>query len=172
MAAASRARGVLHAARHQDEDALAAFDTSLAHLDGLGMPFEEAMTRLERGRLLRRTGQRRAAARDIGAARVLFGGLGAEPFLVRCDQELGASPAPAQGHGQGHGLSHGHPRPPLTPRQLSVAQAAAAGKTNRQIAAELYISVKTVEFHLAQILARLDVDSRTEIARALAAPGP
>jgi DNA-binding NarL/FixJ family response regulator len=52
-----------------------------------------------------------------------------------------------------------------------VAQAAAAGKTNRQIAAELYISVKTVEFHLAQILARLDVDSRTEIARALAAPG-
>jgi DNA-binding CsgD family transcriptional regulator len=169
MAAASRARGVLHAARHQDEDALAAFDTSLAHLDGLGMPFDEAMTRLERGRLLRRAGQRRAAARDIGAARVLFGGLGAEPFLARCDQELGASLSPAQGQGQG--LSHGHPRPPLTPRQLSVAQAAAAGKTNRQIAAELYISVKTVEFHLAQILARLDVDSRTEIARALAAPG-
>ena len=52
-----------------------------------------------------------------------------------------------------------------------MAQAAAVGKTNRQIAAELYISVKTVEFHLAQILARLDVDSRTEIARALAAPG-
>jgi DNA-binding NarL/FixJ family response regulator len=123
------------------------------------------MTRLERGRLLRRAGQRRAAARDIGAARVLFAGLGAEPFLARCDQELGASPAPAQSHG------YGHPRPPLTARQLSVAQAAAAGKTNRQIAAELYISVKTVEFHLAQILARLDVDSRTEIARALAAPG-
>jgi DNA-binding CsgD family transcriptional regulator len=179
MAAASRARGVLHAAQHQDEDALAAFDTSLAHLDGLGMPFEEAMTRLERGRLLRRAGQRRAAARDIGAARALFGGLDAEPFLVRCDQELGASLARAQGHGhdhdhgqgQGQGQSHGHQRPPLTARQLSVAQAAAAGKTNRQIAAELYISVKTVEFHLAQILARLDVDSRTEIARALAAPG-
>jgi DNA-binding NarL/FixJ family response regulator len=141
------------------------------------MPFEEAMTRLERGRLLRRAGQRRAAARDIGAARVLFGGLGAEPFLVRCDQELGASLAPAQGAqgmrgAQGaQGEGHGHQRPPLTARQLSVAQAAAAGKTNRQIAAELYISVKTVEFHLAQILARLDVDSRTEIARALAAPG-
>ena len=171
MSAASRARGILHAARHQDEDALAAFDTSLAHLDGLGMPFEEAVTRLERGRLLRRAGQRRAAARDIGAARVLFGALGAEPFLVRCDQELGASPAPAQGHGHGNGQDHGHLRPPLTARQLSVAQAAAVGKTNRQIAAELYISVKTVEFHLAQILARLDVDSRTEIARALAAPG-
>jgi DNA-binding CsgD family transcriptional regulator len=162
MAAASRASGILHAARHQDEEALAAFDTSLAHLDGLGMPFEEAMTRLERGRLLRRVGQRRAAARDVGAARVLFSGLGAEPFLTRCDQELGASPAAA--------TAQDHPRPPLTARQMSVAQAAAAGKTNRQIAAELYISVKTVEFHLAQILARLDVDSRTEIARALAAP--
>ena len=102
---------------------------------------------------------------------MLFGGLGAEPFLTRCDQELGASPAPAEGQGQGQGHGHGHQRPPLTARQLSVAQAAAAGKTNRQIAAELYISVKTVEFHLAQILARLDVDSRTEIARALAAPG-
>ena len=102
---------------------------------------------------------------------MLFGALGAEPFLVRCDQELGASPAPAQGHGHGNGQDHGHLRPPLTARQLSVAQAAAVGKTNRQIAAELYISVKTVEFHLAQILARLDVDSRTEIARALAAPG-
>jgi DNA-binding NarL/FixJ family response regulator len=59
----------------------------------------------------------------------------------------------------------------LTARQLLVAQAAAAGKSNRQIAGELYISVKTVEFHLGQILARLDIDSRTQIARALAAPG-
>jgi DNA-binding NarL/FixJ family response regulator len=56
-------------------------------------------------------------------------------------------------------------------RQLLVARAAAAGKSNREIAAELYISVKTVEFHLAQILARLDVDSRTQIAGAFGAPG-
>ena len=52
-----------------------------------------------------------------------------------------------------------------------MAQAAAAGKSNREIAGELYISVKTVEFHLGQILARLDLDSRTQIARALAACG-
>jgi DNA-binding NarL/FixJ family response regulator len=47
----------------------------------------------------------------------------------------------------------GHDRPPLTARQLLVARASTAGKSNRQIAAELYISVKAVEFHLSQILA-------------------
>jgi DNA-binding CsgD family transcriptional regulator len=52
-----------------------------------------------------------------------------------------------------------------------VARAAAAGKSNREIAAELYISVMTVEFHLGQILARLDLDSRNQIADALGAPG-
>ena len=117
------------------------------------------MSRLERGRLLRRTGQRRAAARDIGAARLLFAGLRAQPFLDRCELELGTEP-PALA---------GPERPPLTARQLLVAQAAAAGKSNREIAAELYISVKTVEFHLGQILARLDLDSRAQIGRALAA---
>jgi ATP/maltotriose-dependent transcriptional regulator MalT len=161
MAAASRARGVLHACRHHYDDALAAFDASVAHLDGLGMPLEEALTRLERGRLLRRAGQRRAAARDIGTARLLFAGLRARPFLDRCEQELGAEP-PALA---------GPDRPPLTARQLLVARAAAAGKSNREIAAELFISVKTVEFHLGQILARLDLDSRTQIARALTSPG-
>jgi DNA-binding CsgD family transcriptional regulator len=161
LAAASRARGVLHACRRRRDDALAAFDASLTHLDGLGMPLEEAMTRLERGRLLRHIGQRRAAARDIGAARLLFVGLRAQPFLARCDAELGAAPPAAPGPSTA--------RPPLTARQLLVAQAAAAGKSNRQIAEELYISVKTVEFHLGQILARLDLDSRAQIARALAA---
>jgi ATP/maltotriose-dependent transcriptional regulator MalT len=160
MAAASRARGVLHACRHHYDDALAAFDVSLAHLDGLGMPLEEAMTRLERGRLLRRAGQHRAAARDIGTARVMFAGLRARPFLDRCEQELGAEPP----------VLAGPDRPPLTARQLLVARAVAAGKSNREIAGELYISVKTVEFHLGQILARLDLDSRTQIADALGAP--
>lgn len=53
----------------------------------------------------------------------------------------------------------------------SVGYGTPGGQLRGVAHAELYISVKTVEFHLAQILARLDVDSRTEIARALAAPG-
>ena len=157
MAAASRARGIVQAIRNRPEDALSAFDASLDHLDGLGMPLAEAMTRLERGRVLRRLGRRRSATRELGAARALFAGLGAQPFLARCDSELCADLPAVPGAAQ----------PPLTARQLSVAQAAAAGKSNRQIAADLYISVKTVEFHLGQILARLDLDSRTQIADAL-----
>jgi hypothetical protein len=94
---ASRARGILHACRHNYDDALAAFDASVALLDGLGMPLEEAMSRLERGRLLRRVGQRSAAAGDIGAARLLFAGLRAQPFMDRCEQELGTEPPAVSG---------------------------------------------------------------------------
>jgi DNA-binding NarL/FixJ family response regulator len=48
-----------------------------------------------------------------------------------------------------------------------VAQAVIAGKSNREIASELYVSIKTVEFHINQILTRLGVDSRTDIGSAL-----
>ncbi len=161
MAAACRARGIIEATRNCPEHALAALDASMDHLNGLGMPLEEALTRLERGRMLRRLGQRRSAAREIGAARTLFAGMDAQPYVLRCNSELFADPEAVTGAA----------RPPLTPRQLSVARAAAKGKSNRAIAAELYISVKTVEFHIAQILARLGLDSRTQIATVLAADG-
>jgi DNA-binding CsgD family transcriptional regulator len=157
IGAAMRARGVLEAERGRPDAALAALDESLRCLDRLGMPMEEAMTRFERGRILRRSGQRRSAAREIGAARTLFARLGAQPFLVRCNEELGGEVSADEG-ASGVGL---------TVRQLAVAQAAAAGMLNREIATELFISVKTVEFHVAQILARLGLDSRTQIADAL-----
>jgi DNA-binding CsgD family transcriptional regulator len=81
-----------------------------------------------------------------------------------CDRELAAVDAPA-------GTKIVPALPGLTRAEQAVARLVAAGRSNRQTAAELYVSVKTVEFHLGQILARLDIDSRTQIARALAAPG-
>ena len=159
MAAAGRARGFLEATRHRPDAARAAFVGSVQNLDGLAMPFEEAQTRLEYGRFLRHSGQRRRAVCELSAARSLFAALGAEPFRDRCDRELGhdarSLPLASQ--------------PPLTPRQLIVARAVASGKSNRDISTELYISVKTVEFHVNQILMRLGVDSRAEVATALAA---
>ena len=157
LAAAGRARGYLDALAHRTEPAERALSGSLRQLDGLGMPYELALTRLEYGRLLRRSGQRRSAARELGTARMIFAGLGAQPFVRRCDEELGGSSA----------RSSAGARAQLTDRQLAVAQAAASGKSNRQIAADLFISVKTVEFHLGQILARLGADSRAQIAEAL-----
>jgi len=159
LAAASRARGVLDVAVGRHADALAAFAAGIRHLDGLRLPLDEALLRLEFGRLLRHLGQRRSAARELGRARVLLARLGATPFLTRCDAELGAGLITEPDASSGV---------PLTARQLAVARAVAQGKTNRQVASELYVSVKTVEFHLSQILARLGVDSRAQIAQALA----
>jgi DNA-binding NarL/FixJ family response regulator len=123
------------------------------------MPYEEAQSRLEYGRFLRHIGQRRSAVKELSAARSLFSGLGAQPFRDRCDSELGYD---------AQALPLASPLP-LTPRQLTVARAVASGKSNRDVAMDLYISVKTVEFHVNQILIRLGVDSRAEIAGVLAA---
>jgi DNA-binding CsgD family transcriptional regulator len=161
VAAAMRARGVIEAIRRRPDEAVTALDASMDCLDGLGMPMEEAMTRFERGRILRRMGQRRSAAREMSAARTVFTALGAQPFVQRCDEELRSE---LRAEDAAAGL-------PLTGRQLCVAQAAAAGKSNREIAADLFISVKTVEFHVAQILARLGLDSRTQIAAVLSSAG-
>jgi DNA-binding NarL/FixJ family response regulator len=79
---------------------------------------------------------------------------------VQCDKEISHQPAVAAPG-----------RLPLTPRQLAVATAVAAGKTNRQVAHDLYISIKTVEFHISQILTRLGIDSRGDIAAALTGRG-
>ena len=156
MAAAARVRGSLEAARRHNDAAGAAFGRSLGHLAGMNVPYEEALTRLDLGRHLRRSGQRRAAVRELSVARMIFARLGALPHLGQVDSELGSAPHPSP---QG-GL-------PLTPRQLSVAEAVADGLTNREIARTLYISIKTVEFHVNQILVRLGADSRAEIAVAI-----
>ena len=56
---------------------------------------------------------------------------------------------------------------PLTARQLAVAGAVAEGKSNRQVARELYITVKTVEYHVSQIFTKLGIDARADIAAVL-----
>jgi DNA-binding CsgD family transcriptional regulator len=157
IASAARVRGCLAAARQLPAAARASFADSLDLLAGLSRPYDEALTRLDYGRFLRRTGQRRAASRELWAARALFAALAAQPFLERCDAELGTDLRD----------STAAAAPPLTARQRTVAQAVAAGRSNREIARDLYISVKTVEFHIGQILTRLGLDSRTQIAGAL-----
>ncbi len=157
MAIAARVRGCLEAARRETDAAKSAFEASLGYQRGLAMPFEEALTRLEYGRHLRRIGQRRSAVRELSAARQNLVRLDAAPFLRVVDIELGAEP----------NQSPSVAGSPLTPRQRMVAQAVIAGKSNREIASELYVSIKTVEFHINQILTRLGVDSRTDIGSAL-----
>jgi DNA-binding CsgD family transcriptional regulator len=156
IVAAARVRGFIDAAAHRPDVARCAYETAIASLDGLGMPHEQALARLDYGRFLRRLGQRRAALRELYAARAAFAGLGTISFVIRCDAKLGRDVPASAG-----------PVPPLTARQLAVARAVATGKTNQQVARDLYITVKTVEYHMSQIFTRLGIDARADIAAAL-----
>jgi DNA-binding CsgD family transcriptional regulator len=163
MAAAARVRAFIEAAERRPDTARQAYETAMTCLDGLGMPHEEALTRLDYGRFLRHQGQRRAALRELCAARAVFADLGAVPFADRCDAELGQY-AVAE---PGGAAVPARAVAPLTARQLAVAKAVAAGKSNEQVARDLYITVKTVEYHVSQIFTRLGIDARAEIAAAL-----
>jgi DNA-binding CsgD family transcriptional regulator len=184
IAAAARVQGFIHAATGRPDAARRAYQVALASLDGLCAPHEEALTRLDYGRFLRHQSQRRAALRELYAARAAFARLGAVPFLARCDAELGhevptvptvpsvpAEPAATSAVNAQLSAPAVHVVPawpaPLTARQLAVARAVAEGKSNRQVARELYITVKTVEYHVSQIFAKLGIDARAGIAAAL-----
>jgi len=184
MAAAARVEGFIHASAGRPDAARRAYQAALASLEGLCAPHEEALTRLDYGRFLRHQNQRRAALRELYAARAAFARLGAVPFLARCDVELGhevptvpavpaepvAAPVASAANVQLSALAlRAAPAwpAPLTARQLAVARAVAEGKSNRQVARELYITVKTVEYHVSQIFAKLGIDARADIAAAL-----
>jgi DNA-binding CsgD family transcriptional regulator/tetratricopeptide (TPR) repeat protein len=156
LANAARARAGLEVARSRPEAAERAYIAGLDHARrGSGL-FDLALLELGYGALLRRGGRRRQAADLLGASLGRFDTLGACPLAERAARELAASGLQPRRH-------HG-PVPRLTPSEVSVARLAAAGMTNRQIAAELVVSKKTVEFHLAAVFRKLGVSSRHQLA--------
>ncbi|MFG1999755.1 ATP-binding protein [Spirillospora sp. NPDC048911] len=164
QAAAARARGGLLAARRRPAEAEACFQSGLAHASLVDDPFARARLHLAYGAFLRRVGRRGAAVRRLREAETVFARLDARPYLERCVQELAAC---------GHDRTAGDRGPlhQLTPREQAVARLAATGLTNRQIARELVLSVKTVEYHLGHVYAKLNVGSRTALASMLAGDG-
>jgi DNA-binding CsgD family transcriptional regulator len=151
----ARVRGRLQALT--GEPAEAAFAASVEQLAELGMPFELGLSELAYGRFLRRDGRRRAAAERLRAAVRRFESLHAQPSLERALRELdacGLTPAPRR-----------TPAAPdaLTPQERAVERLAASGLTNREIATELMLSVKTVERHLSHVFAKRGVSSRGEL---------
>jgi ATP/maltotriose-dependent transcriptional regulator MalT len=154
-AALARAQGNLHAARRDPEAAVAAFEVSLDLLRGLEMPFLTALTNLDFGSYLRRLNRKPAAARRLERARATFETLRARPYVERAARELSACARPPTADPTGAGL---------TARELAVAWQAAKGLTNRQIARELVVSVKTVEYHLSNVYPKLRIQSRTQLA--------
>ena len=112
----------------------------------LDAPYEAARSRVLIGRACRELGDEDTAAMEFDAARGVFQQLGAAPDLARVDvlTRRGVSGAPHS----------------LTPRQLQVLRLVAAGETNKAIAAELFISERTVERHVSNIFSKLGVSSR------------
>lgn len=155
--AAARTRGVLEAARGRPAQAEAAFRSGLRHAAGLPMPFERALLEAAYGRFLSRAGRRDEAAAQLEAACRRLAELGARPYQARCERDLAACSRTQAWRPAG-------PRGTLTPQELAVARVVAAGRTNREAAAELVVSVKTIEYHLGNAYAKLSVTSRTQLA--------
>jgi DNA-binding CsgD family transcriptional regulator len=144
-AAAAYATGALALADGDPPAALVALRRAWQMWQELAMPYEIARVRVLVGQACRALGDEDAAALEFDAARATFVELGAAPDLAHLDTV--ASSATDRGHG-------------LTRRELQVLRLVAAGQSNKAIAAALVLSERTVERHLSNIFAKLDVPSR------------
>jgi DNA-binding CsgD family transcriptional regulator len=161
-AAAARVRGLVEATRGRVDAAVGAFESAAALATSAGTPFELGLIHQQHGEVLRRLGRRRAAFVALDQALAIFTQLGATPFVEASHRELAAC-------GFSRPLHDLAARPTgLTPQELTVARLVRAGLRNRDIAAELFISTKTVEFHLRNVFLKLDVSSRTQLVAQLA----
>jgi DNA-binding CsgD family transcriptional regulator len=156
LATAARSRALLLAAEDEPERALASLELALHHHEQLPMPLERGRTLLVKGRVLRRSKQKRAAAQVLGEALGVFDTLGAALWSAQARAELARV-----------GL---RPRAPsgLTPVEARVAELAAAGRTTREVAAQVFLAAKSVEGVLGRVYAKLGVRSRAALANAVA----
>ena len=160
LARALRAQGLLAA----DADFPAIFDHAIRlHAQTLDA-FETARTRLAYGERLRRARNRVLAREQLRAALDIFEHLGAGPWADRANAELAAT-------GETRRRRDPATIDELTPQELQIALALAGGKTTRETAAALFLSPKTVEYHLRHVYQKLGIHSRDELAKALATDG-
>jgi DNA-binding CsgD family transcriptional regulator/tetratricopeptide (TPR) repeat protein len=124
---------------------------------GEAFPFHRGLLNLEHGRCLARLGKRKAAIAAVRAADGIFCALAARPFAQAAAAELTALGVRPRGGGD-PGL------PGLTAQELRVARLVASGLSNREAAAQLYLSPKTVEYHLASVFTKLGVSHRHQLA--------
>ena len=165
LVAAARLRGDLAAVAGHQDAAAAAFAIAWRRAQGLRVPLALAQLQISDARRLRAAGQPQAAVARLRSARQRLITLGAQPLLEACDRELAAAGAPP-------GPETAPAFVGLTPAEQAVARLVAAGRSNRQTAAELYVSVKTVEFHLGHIYAKLGIRSRKDLIDRIGAPHP
>ena len=155
IAAARRCRGLLVAAANDLLAALAELEAAVSLWRDNDTPFEHARSLLALGAAQRRAKRRRAARETLEEALLIFERIGAELWAERARAELRRISGRATTPGG------------LTPAEERIAVLVAEGKTNREVAAALFLSERTVEGHLSHVFAKLGVRSRTELARKL-----
>jgi DNA-binding CsgD family transcriptional regulator len=121
-------------------------------------PFDRARTELLYGEWLRRQRRRVDARPHLRAALELFQQLAVSPWEERARAELRASGETARRRDPST-------RDQLTPQELQIAHLVAEGMTNREIGAQLYLSPRTIEYHLRKVFAKLQIASRTDLVR-------
>ncbi len=139
-------------------DAAAAFERAVGHYQRASRPYDLARTQLAYGEFLRRINRRVEARHHLRAALDTFADLGAAPMVDRATHELRASGETAR------------KRDPstlqdLTPMELKVAQLVSTGLSNKDAAAQCWVSPRTVAFHLRNVFTKVGVSSRTELAQ-------
>jgi DNA-binding CsgD family transcriptional regulator len=157
IAAARRCRGLLAAATEDLDGALAELEAAALLASRNETPFEHARALVALGATQRRAKRRREARETLQSALTAFERLGTALWAERARAELSrvSGRAPTEGA--------------LTPAESRIAALVAEGKTNREVAAALFLSERTVEGHLSRVYGKLGVRSRTELARELAA---
>jgi DNA-binding NarL/FixJ family response regulator len=152
LATAERCRGLILASRGRPEEAVGALQRALHEHQRLPVPLERARTLLALGTVQRRARRKRAAREALEAALALFSQLGSNIWAERARGELarigGRAPSGST----------------LTAGERRVAALVAHGRTNREVAAELFVTVNTVESTLRRVYSKLGVRSRAELA--------
>ena len=155
LALSGRSRALIEAAAGELDRAQASAEQALVVHERLPMPFERARTLLVLGRVQRRRGERRAARESLARAIEIFDELGARPWAEHARTELGrigVRRAPAE----------------LTENEALAARLAATGLTNREIAAKMFVSRRTVEASLARAYRKLGIRTRAELGAKMA----
>jgi len=158
--AAARSRALVSGGRAAEEE----YREAIELLGRTRMATHLARARLVYGEWLRREKRRIDARNQLGPAFDALASMGAEAFAERARRELQATGEKARKRSEGT-------RADLTPQEEEIAQLAREGRTNQEIGAQLFIGGRTVEWHLRNVFAKLDISSRRQLEQALRRKG-
>jgi ATP/maltotriose-dependent transcriptional regulator MalT len=170
LSALAHALGEVALLGGEPEHAVDQFDRALALLGETEAPFERAESQRRAAAALLATGRREEAVERLVSAHRAARRLGAEPLAARVAGDLAALGERAERH-LGRRAAGKLERGGLSRRELEVVRLVAVGRTNREIASELWLSTRTVDAHLRHILAKLDCRSRADASRKAAELG-